>query len=108
VWDKNVGAIHELPLHFLFFLCGGHLKTAILRIICVIDNSKSIVSFGESEQKAINNSKQKLKQHLLNHKFDENQAEDIIQSCKTETEIISPWGGNISLWNQVAILRSKR
>ena len=26
---ENVGAIHELPLHFLFFLYGGHLKTAI-------------------------------------------------------------------------------
>ena len=80
----------------------------LLQIISFIDNSESIVSFGESEQKAINNSKQKLKQHLLNHKYDENQAEDIIQSCKTVTEIISPWGGNISLWNQVAILKSKR
>jgi hypothetical protein len=86
----------------------GSNPDILLRIISVIDNSKSIVSFGESEQEAINNSKQKLKQHLLNHNFDENQAEDIIQDCKTETEIISPWGENISLWNQVAILKNKR
>ena len=86
----------------------GSNQDVLLRIISVIDNSKSIVSFGESEQEAANNSKQKLKQHLLKHKFDEHQAEDIIQSCKEETEIISPWGGNISLWNQVAILKSKR
>jgi len=35
VWDKNVGAIHELPLHFLFFLYGGRLKTAISKRIAL-------------------------------------------------------------------------
>jgi hypothetical protein len=89
------------------YICRLSIKTITNPdILLWIISSKSIVSFGESEQEAINNSKHKLKQHLRNPNFDENQAEDIIQNCKTE--IISPWGGNISLWNQVAILKSKR